>query len=310
MTLRSSLAGLWLIGLILAVGAPCAVGQDAAAPPEAEEAAEETTDASTEEAADAPEAAEETAAEEAASDNASADDAPTEASEDTEEPTLREEAKAALEEARHEVDESAADVAAHEVDGHAGDDHAHDEGAHDSHDSHGEHGDHVASEPNPLAIDPDLAVWTAIVFLILLLVLGKFAWAPIMAALEQREKSVADHISSAADKHEQAKEMLADYETKLANAANEVREMLEEARRDAEHTKSEILAEAKAAAQAEHERAMRDVRNATDAALKQIGETGANFAVELAGKIVQKELTAEDHTRLIRDAISNFPSRN
>lgn len=176
------------------------------------------------------------------------------------------------------------------------------------HVAHEEYGGH--SEPNPLTFDPDLAVWTGIVFLVLLTVLGKFAWGPVVAALDQRERQIADDIASAANKHEEAKELFADHEQKLAGAADEVREMLEEARRDAEHTKSEILAEAKAAAQAEHDRAMRDVQNAKDAALKEIGEFGANFAVQLAGKIVEKELTAEDHTRLIRESISNFPSRN
>jgi F-type H+-transporting ATPase subunit b len=83
---------------------------------------------------------------------------------------------------------------------------------------------------------------------------------------------------------------------------------LDEARRDAEHTKAEILAEAKAAAQAEHGRAMREVRNAKEAALKEIGEASANFAVDLAAKIVEKEINPADHSRLIREALVKFPT--
>ncbi len=163
---------------------------------------------------------------------------------------------------------------------------------------------------NPLALDTDLAFWTAIIFVVLLTVLGKFAWGPIVKALDDREQGIADNIAAAENQHVEAKRMLGDYETKLATAADEVREMLEEARRDAEHTKGEIVAEAKAAAQAEHDRAMRDVHNAKHAALKEIGEAGANFAVDLAGKIVEKELSADDHDRLIREAVSQFPSDN
>ena len=224
-------------------------------------------------------------------------------------------AEAAVEETPAAAAESHADHD-HADHDHADHDHAdHDHADHDhvgGHDDHGAEAAHGAghSEPNPLEVDPDLAIFTAIVFLVLLFVLGKFAWGPIVTALEHREKQIANNIAAAAEKHAEAKELLTDYQGKLAKASDEVRLMLEEARRDAEHTKAEILAEAKAAAQAEHERAMRDVRNATDAALKEIGESGANFAVDLASKILQKELTADDHTRLIRDAVGKFPSRN
>ena len=142
----------------------------------------------------------------------------------------------------------------------------------------------------------------------LFLVLAKFAWGPIVEALEHREQGIADQISAAEAKNEEAAQLLVDYEKRLGNAANEVRELLEEARRDAEHTKGQIVAEAKAAASAEHERAMRDVGNAKDAALQAIAEVGADMAVTLAGKIVKKELKAEDHAELVREAVVRFPT--
>lgn len=161
--------------------------------------------------------------------------------------------------------------------------------------------------PNPLFFDPDLAIFTAIVFLLLLGVLYKFAWGPIREALEGREKSIADNIAAAEAKHEEAKRLLAEHEQRLSGTADEVRGLLEEARRDAEHTKSTILAEAQQAAQAERDRALREVKTATDAALQAISERGADLAVELAGRIVQSELKADDHARLIRDAIGRLP---
>lgn len=191
-------------------------------------------------------------------------------------------------------------------------DDAHDADAtsqHDGHavaDGHGGAG-HAEEGPNPLALAPDLAVFTAIVFLVLLGVLTKFAWGPIVAALESREQGIADNISAAAAKNEEAKRLLADYEKRLSNTADEVRDLLEEARRDAEHTKGQIIAEAKSAAESEHERATRDVNNAKDAALQAIAEAGADMAVNLAGKIVKRELKADDHAQLIRDAVSRFP---
>lgn len=182
---------------------------------------------------------------------------------------------------------------------------------------HGEHIEDIADlgHGNPVEglRDPDewkseLAIYTFIVFMLLLLILMKFAWGPITQALEQREQSILGHIAAAEAQHEQAKQLLADYDRKLAGAADQVRELLEEARRDAEHTKTEIMAEAKAAAQAEHDRAMRDVRNATDAALKQLAETSANLAVDLAGRIVQQRVNPEVESRIIREALAQLPN--
>lgn len=154
----------------------------------------------------------------------------------------------------------------------------------------------------------DLAIWTFVVFLLLLAVLWKFAWGPISAGLEKRERAIHDHLAAAERSHDQAKAMLAEYERKLESAANEVRAILDEARRDAEQTKQQILVEAKAGADAERQRSLRDVEAATDAALKLIAEHGANLAVELAGKIVGAKLSPADHSRLIADAMSKFPA--
>lgn len=164
--------------------------------------------------------------------------------------------------------------------------------------------------PNPLAISLDLAVVTVIVFLLLLAVLSKFAWKPIVEMLDRRERSIAKNIAAAAAQNEAAKQLLSQYDAKLGSAADQVREMLEEARRHGEAAKAGIIAEAKTAAQAEQQRAVREIQHATDAALRQLAETSADLAVDLAGKIVTEKLTPSDRARLIRDAVAQLPSRN
>jgi len=165
---------------------------------------------------------------------------------------------------------------------------------------------------SPLSFDEDLAVWSLVVFLILLVVLWKFAWGPISEGLDKREQGIADNIAAAEQKHEEAKELLVQYDKRLAEAAGEVREIIEEARRDAEHTQKEILAKATEDAQAIQDRARREIETATSAALKELSERSASLAVELAGKIVQSHLSQEDHARLIDDAVNRFsqPSNN
>lgn len=172
---------------------------------------------------------------------------------------------------------------------------------------HGAAGHGGSSGPNPLAIDKDLAVWTFIVFIGLLVVLGKFAWGPIAAALDLREKNIEDQIAAAQSANDEAKRMLAEYEAKLSKAAEDVRGILDEARRDAEHTQQEILAKARADARLERERAIREIEIATDSALKELAERSTNMAVDLAGRIVQAQLKPADHARLIDEAMAKFP---
>ncbi len=100
--------------------------------------------------------------------------------------------------------------------------------------------------PSPLIIDIDLAIFTVLIFLILLAVLWKFAWGPISAALDLREKKISDNIAAAEQLNQEAKRLLGEYEAKLTAAREEVRGILDEARRDAEHAGQEIVTKARA----------------------------------------------------------------
>ena len=162
--------------------------------------------------------------------------------------------------------------------------------------------------PDPLIVDIDLAIWTLVVFSIVLAVLWKFAWGPISCALDQREQNIHGHLASAEKANDEAKQNLAQYEKKLAEASNEVREMIEEARRDAEHTKQDIVAQAKSESAAERDRALREIETAKTSALKELADTSANLAVDLAGKIIEQKLTTEEHSELIRKAVDGFPA--
>jgi F-type H+-transporting ATPase subunit b len=175
---------------------------------------------------------------------------------------------------------------------------------------------HAADAPvaNPLVFDPDLAIFSGIVFLILVFVLGKFAWPTIAAALDERERSIADNIAAAEAKHDEARQMLAAYEAKLAAAASEVRDLLDEARRNAELTKNRIVAEAKQAAQEESARAIREVELAKHSAMQELAVTSANLAIDLAGKVVGEQLSKQKHEQIVRDALGKLvttkPSQN
>ena len=188
-------------------------------------------------------------------------------------------------------------------------------GAHASADSrggHDAHGAHIGAEgvaKDPSEFRSDLAIWTFFVFILLLLVLRKFAWGPIMAGLEHREKVIAEHIAVAEQSEQAAKHLLAEYEAKLAKAQDEVRAVLDEARKHAERTHQEILAKARDDAKTEMDRAVREIETAKDQALISLSEASANNAVSLAGKILEWKMTPADQSALVQRALAGFPEK-
>jgi F-type H+-transporting ATPase subunit b len=178
---------------------------------------------------------------------------------------------------------------------------------------HGEAAAAAKENPQPLVFDPDLAIFTAIVFLLLLVVLGKFAWPQIVSALEERERKIADNIAAAEAMQAQAKQLLAEHEAKLAAAAGEVRELLEEARRDAEHTRKTIADKGHQDAQDELQRALREIDRAKDAAVQDLAVASANVAIDLARKVVREQITPEQQSQIVREALGKLvaaPSKN
>jgi F-type H+-transporting ATPase subunit b len=158
----------------------------------------------------------------------------------------------------------------------------------------------------PSALESDLALWTAVVFLCLVAVLWKYAWGPLAAALDKRERGIAGQIAEAEAANQKAKDVLADYQQKLAEAKDEVRGILDQGRRDAEELGRELLDKAKEEAAFEHARAVKQIEAAADAAVKNLADQSAAMAVELAGKIVHAKLNPADHARLIEQAVGGF----
>jgi F-type H+-transporting ATPase subunit b len=171
-------------------------------------------------------------------------------------------------------------------------------------------GDAGANLESPAEFRSDLAIYTFVVFLLLVAILGALAWPKISTALLEREKRIEANIAAAEAKHEDAKRLLAEHEARLASAAAEVKALLDEARRDAEGTKAEIIAEAQKAAKAERDRAVRDIEIAADHALKNMAETSANLAVDLAGKVIRESINPAKQQELVRTALARLNANN
>jgi F-type H+-transporting ATPase subunit b len=166
------------------------------------------------------------------------------------------------------------------------------------------------STSNLLTADPDLAIFTFVIFLLLLAVLYVLAWKPLLRGLDQRERAMAEMVNGAKRRNDEAARKLEEYQRKLAEAAVEAQAIVEQARRDADAAAEKLLAQARAQARQERERALSDIASAQQLALRQIAEHSANVAFTLARRLIRKELQPEDHAALIRETLEQLPSEN
>jgi F-type H+-transporting ATPase subunit b len=162
---------------------------------------------------------------------------------------------------------------------------------------------------SPFAGNFGNALWTLLIFLIVLYVLGKKAWGPILSGLQRREQFIHDSLEMARRDREAAEARLREYEQKLTAAREEAGRIVEEGRRDAEGVKRQIEQEARTAGEAMIERARREIGVARDTALRDLYERSAELATSMAGSILKRQVSVEDHARLVQEALAELQNR-
>ncbi len=161
-------------------------------------------------------------------------------------------------------------------------------------------------ESNIFAGDLGNAIWTLVIFGLVLFVLGKYAWGPMLDSLQQREKFIRESLEHAKSDREAAESRLKEYEEKLTAARAEATALVEEGRRDAEEARRRIEQEARAETDKMVERAKREIGIAQQTAVKELYSASATLATELAGKVLGREVNPEDHERLISESLDEL----
>jgi F-type H+-transporting ATPase subunit b len=170
------------------------------------------------------------------------------------------------------------------------------------------HGADAAESPNPMEVQPALVVWTVVVFVCLFLLLGRFAWKPLIQALHQREEHLEHCLLQTEKARNDSEQLLAEHRRLLAQADERIKAMLDKAHKDAQATADEIVRQAQSEAGAARDRAQRDIATARDQALSEIWGQTAAIAVSVAGRVLTKELSADEHRRLLDQAIKELPA--
>lgn len=161
-------------------------------------------------------------------------------------------------------------------------------------------------ENNLFAGDIGNAFWTLLIFGLVIVVLGKFAWTPLLNGLQKREEFIRVSLEEAKEDRLAAEARLQEYEQKLVGAKDEASEIIDRAKDEAESLRVRLEQQAREESEAMLDRAKREIDIAKQSAVKELYSTSAELATGIAGKILHRELNSQDHDRLIKESIDEL----
>ena len=163
---------------------------------------------------------------------------------------------------------------------------------------------------NPLVQpDPGLYIWTIVTFLILLGLLAKFAWGPLLDALQKREDAIRSSLDDARKAKEELARLQAESARILAEARNEAAKIISSTRSDAARFADEMKQKARADAEAVVKNAQREIDTQTNRAIDTIRREAIDLSVAVASKILRREISPADNQRLVDDTIREMQAK-
>ncbi len=153
-------------------------------------------------------------------------------------------------------------------------------------------------------------ITAVVVFLIVAVVLLTMVWPKIAKGLDDRNAKIREEIEAAEMARKQAKDALEQYQNSLAQARAEAQKMLDQTRAQQAVMAEELKKKADVELGQMREKAMRDIESAKKAAVGEIYTQAAELASTMAGKILRKNISVDDQSRLIEETVSQMPRNN
>lgn len=154
------------------------------------------------------------------------------------------------------------------------------------------------------------AVWGLVAFVLVYLVLAKFAFPRLNTMLEERRDAIQGRMEEAESMRAEAAEAKRSFDASIADAKGEAARIRDAAKADAERIRTDLVAEAEAEATAIRERARRDAEQERDRTLQELRVDVGAMSVELASKIVEKEIDPATHAALVDSYINKLSTSN
>ncbi len=155
---------------------------------------------------------------------------------------------------------------------------------------------------NPIAIDFTL-VAQVLSFLLLVWILSKYAWKPLMNMMEERRKFIESNLAQAENERKQAEQIKREYQEEIKKARQEAQGIIERAAKLSEQRAEEIMAIAREEAEKMKKAALVDIERERDLAIAQVKAQVADLSVSVAEKIIRQKLDVQGQEQLIEEFI-------
>ncbi len=155
-------------------------------------------------------------------------------------------------------------------------------------------------------VKPGLIIWTWITFIIVAIILRKFAWGPLLAAVDSREKNITNAIESAKRERAEAEKMLAEQKTAVAAARQEAADAVRKTTADMEKFREELMGKARSEAEAMKLDAQRAITEERAKAIVEIKAEAVKLSIAIAEKLLSEKLDDARHQALAQQFVTDL----
>ncbi|HJU75345.1 MAG TPA: F0F1 ATP synthase subunit B [Gemmatimonadaceae bacterium] len=166
-----------------------------------------------------------------------------------------------------------------------------------------------AERVNLLSPAGGLMFWTLLVFIVLIFVLGRYAYKPLLAAVEAREEALQRALDQAQHDREAAAKLLEEHQRQLESARGEAQRLIADGRATSEKMKAEMLEVTRAQQQELLERAKREIESEKARAITELRREAVDLAIAAASKVIEKDLDSGANRQLVESFLSSIPAQ-
>ena len=167
----------------------------------------------------------------------------------------------------------------------------------------------MGGESALLRFEPGLMIWTIITFVVLLIVLRKFAWGPLLAALDEREQNIKEALEQAQKTQRETELVLAENQRRTDKGFKKAEEIVQQARQEAEQMRQKMLQEAKAESRRVTEQGLRRIEAEQRAAMEEIRGVAGDLAIQAAGRLIQVSLSDQQQREIVDKFLADVPEK-
>jgi len=155
-----------------------------------------------------------------------------------------------------------------------------------------------------LTVNPGLIIWTIVIFVLVLLVLKKYAWKPLLNALHNREDSIKNALDNAEKLNQEAKVLMEQNQKNLEEASRNAMKIINDARELGKKERDEIINKANDETRKMVDRAKQDIQNEKESALEQMRDEIADLVIKTAEKVIDENLDEQKQKKILDEYLT------